>query len=68
MSLGNPLKRRGEAQGLCSGRSTTGPDVNITALVTYTPDDNVATLTAVNPLTGNQVTRNLYGTNLATSA
>ena len=48
--------------------ATTGPDVNVTVLTLYTPDDTVAELTAVNPATGNQTTRYLYGTTLATSA
>ena len=45
-----------------------GSDVNITVLTSYTPDDNVATLTAVNPATGNQTTRYLYGVTLPASA
>ncbi len=48
--------------------ATTGPDVNVTTLTAYTRDDNVAKLTAVNPATGNQQTKYLYGTTLATSA
>ena len=42
-------------------------DVNITVQQTYSPDGNIATLTAVNPTTGDQVTTYLYGTTLATS-
>ena len=48
--------------------STTGPDVNITTLNSYTPDDNIADFIAVNPATGNQRTRYLYGTTLPTSS
>ena len=39
-----------------------GADQNITTQRTYTPDGAIATLTAVNPTTGNQVTRFIYGT------
>ena len=49
-------------------RRPTGSDVNVTVLTSYTPDDNVATLTAVNPATGNQTTRYLYGVSLPASA
>jgi RHS repeat-associated protein len=42
-------------------------DMNVTTLTAYTPDDQVATLTAVNPATGDQTTRYLYGTTLAAS-
>ena len=39
-----------------------GANQNITTQRTYTPDGAIATLTAVNPTTGNQVTRFIYGT------
>ena len=42
--------------------------MNVTVLTGYTADDNVATLTAVNPATGNQTTQYLYGVTLANSA
>ncbi len=58
---------KGEGCG-CPASPTTGPDVNMTTLWKYTPDDKVAELTAVNPATGNQTTRYLYGTTLATLA
>jgi long-subunit fatty acid transport protein len=35
-------------------------DVNVTVQTTYTPDGDVATLTAVNAITGNQVTTYTY--------
>ena len=40
------------------------PDVNITTLKSYTPDGGIAELIAVNPITGNQTTRYIYGTAL----
>lgn len=43
-------------------------DVNITVRTTYNADGNVATLTAVNSATGDQVTQYIYGTTLADSA
>ena len=39
-------------------------DVNITTLKSYTSDGNIAELIAVNPITGNQRTRYIYGTAL----
>lgn len=42
-------------------------DVNRTTNLAYTPDGTVATLTAVNLSTGNQVTQYIYGTTLADS-
>ena len=58
-----------ETQPAACAKPTKGADVNATTLTTYTPDDNVATLTALNPNTGGfQTTRYLYGTTLATSA
>ncbi|MDX1969447.1 MAG: RHS repeat-associated core domain-containing protein [Planctomycetaceae bacterium] len=43
-------------------------DANITVRTTYNADGNVATLTAVNSATGDQVTQYIYGTTLADSA
>ena len=82
-TLGSPLLYSGEGLGVranlessvgwgpsswSAAPSTTGPDVNITTLNTYTPDDNIADFIAVNPATGNQRTRYLYGTTLPTSS
>ncbi len=39
-------------------------DANITSRFTYTPDGKPSTLTAVNPATGDQETKYLYGTTL----
>ena len=47
--------------------SASYPDQNVTVETTYTPDGQVATLTAVNPTTGNQTTTYVYGTSLADS-
>jgi len=47
--------------------ATGAEDEDRTTLTTYTPDGGIATLTAVNPSTGNQVTRYVYGTTLADS-
>ena len=44
------------ASGIC--------DANVTTKTTYAPDGGVATLTAVNPATGDQTTTYLYGTAL----
>ena len=44
------------------------PDQDVTVQTTYTPDGQVATLTAVNPTTGNQVTRYVYGSTICESA
>jgi RHS repeat-associated protein len=44
------------------------PDQDVTVRTTYTRDGQVATLTAVNPATGNQVTRYIYGTSPTNSA
>jgi YD repeat-containing protein len=43
-------------------------DCNVTTLTSYTPDGNVATITAVNSATGNQITQYIYGTTLTNSA
>lgn len=53
-----------------SSSSSSGPatdDVNVTVLTAYNADGNVASLTAVNAVTGNQVTQYIYGTTLADS-
>ncbi|WP_156514518.1 DUF6268 family outer membrane beta-barrel protein [Planctomyces sp. SH-PL14] len=49
--------------GGCSGSD----DINVTVQTSYNADGNVATLTAVNSQTGNQVTTYVYGTTLDTS-
>ena len=60
-------------QGSCSSYSSssnslpTSDDRNNTTLWSYTPDSLVATLTAVNAATGDQVTTYGYGTSLPTS-
>lgn len=43
-------------------------DIDVAVLTSYTPDGNIATITAVNSATGNQVTRYAYGTKLPDSA
>jgi RHS repeat-associated protein len=43
-------------------------DTNVTILTAYNADGNVASVTAINPLTNNQVTQYVYGSTLATSA
>ncbi|MCA8991914.1 MAG: hypothetical protein KDA88_08040 [Planctomycetaceae bacterium] len=50
-----------------SGLCDASDDENRTTSVTYTPDGNIATLTAVNASTGNQVTTYTYGTTLSDS-
>ncbi|HEX7449814.1 MAG TPA: RHS repeat-associated core domain-containing protein [Pirellulales bacterium] len=50
-----------------SGASPTSDDKNITTLWTYSPDGQIATLTAVNSATGDQVTTYGYGTALPSS-
>jgi len=42
--------------------SSTTPDQNVTVETTYHPSGQVATMTAKNPTTGDQVTRYIYGT------
>jgi RHS repeat-associated protein len=42
-------------------------DTNVTVLTAYNADGNVSTLTAVNPLTGNQITQYVYVTTLSDS-
>ena len=44
-----------------------GADANITSVTTYTPDGGVATMTAVNPITGDQTTTFVYGTTLSSN-
>ena len=44
------------------------PDQDVTVLYSYTPDGKLATLTAVNGVTGNQVTQYVYGTALVDSS
>ncbi|HEY5313267.1 MAG TPA: RHS repeat domain-containing protein, partial [Pirellulales bacterium] len=44
------------------------PDANNSVLTGYSPDGQVATLTAINPTTGNQTTTYTYGTTLSDSA
>ncbi len=44
--------------------TSAGSDTNVTVEQTYSPDGKIATLTAVNPVTGDQVTTYLYGTSL----
>jgi hypothetical protein len=41
--------------------SANTPDQNVTTEMTYHPSGQVANLTARNPVTGNQVTRYVYG-------
>jgi RHS repeat-associated protein len=43
-------------------------DSNVTILTAYTADGQVASITAINPLTNNQITQYAYGTTLANSA
>ena len=40
----------------------------MTILTAYNADGNVASVTAINPLTNNQVTQYVYGTTLSTSS
>ena len=49
-----PLRGEGRGEGRGCANPTAGTDVNITTLKSYTPDGNIAELTAVNPITGNQ--------------
>ena len=42
-------------------------DRNVTVRYSYTPDGKLATLTAVNSVTGDQVTQYIYGTTLSDS-
>ena len=42
--------------------SGSGADINNTVQMTYTPDGNIKTVTAINPTTGNQTTTYVYGT------
>jgi RHS repeat-associated protein len=42
-------------------------DTNVTVLTAYNADGNVASITAVNAFTGNQVTQYVYGTTLSDS-
>ncbi|MBX3452388.1 MAG: hypothetical protein KF777_22720 [Planctomycetaceae bacterium] len=49
------------------GGCTPCDDENVTVLTSYNADGNVATITAVNVATGNQVTEYVYGTTLANS-
>jgi RHS repeat-associated protein len=46
----------------------THPDEDVTVRRTYTADGQLATLTAVNPTTGDQTTQYLYGTTLCNSS
>ena len=56
-------------QNYVTGTANSGhPDQDVTVTYTYTADDKLSTLTAVNPTTGNQVTRYVYGTSLVTSS
>ena len=48
--------------------STGSSDEDVTVATTYTPAGQLATLTAMNPTTGDQVTRYVYGATLADSA
>ena len=50
-----------------SGGCLPSADTNVTTRTSYTPDGNVASITAVNPTTGDQVTSYTYGTTLADS-
>ena len=50
-----------------SGGCLPSADTNVTTRTSYTPDGNVASITAVNRTTGNQVTSYTYGTTLADS-
>ena len=50
-----------------SGGCLPSADTNVTTRTSYTPDGNVAAITAVNPTTGDQVTSYTYGTTLADS-
>jgi RHS repeat-associated protein len=50
-----------------SGPCPASADTNVTILTAYNPDGNVASVTAANSATGNQVTQYVYGSTLATS-
>ena len=80
-SATNPAGRESQTQFDDAGRTVvqiqnyvTGtadpatPDQDVTVLYSYTPDGNLATLTAVNGGTGNQVTQYAYGTTLSDSS
>ncbi|MDZ7620794.1 MAG: RHS repeat-associated core domain-containing protein [Patescibacteria group bacterium] len=59
---GEPARRVNRTSSACGGS-----DQDVTVETTYTPDGQIATYTAVNPATGDQVTRYVYGTTLADS-
>ena len=51
-----------------SGGCAPSVDANVTVLTAYTPDGQVGSITAINPLTNNQETQYIYGTTLTSSA
>jgi RHS repeat-associated protein len=57
----------GSSSSASSSGLPTSDDRNNSVLWTYTPDSLVATITAINAETGNQVTTNVYGTSLPSS-
>jgi YD repeat-containing protein len=65
------VRKRGSIKNTRSSSSSGGcepsADTNVTTRTSYTPDGNVASITAVNPATGDQVTSYTYGTTLADS-
>ncbi|MBN8624754.1 MAG: RHS repeat protein, partial [Planctomycetes bacterium] len=61
-ALGKVLSRIGNYTGGCPGN-----DADVTVRYAYNGDGNVVGLTAVNPTTGDQTTRYVYGTTLVDS-
>ena len=61
----SPSAGEGRGEGACPPPA--GNEINITVETTYNADSLVATLTAKNPVTGDQTTRYEYGTTLADS-
>ncbi|MBN8628150.1 MAG: RHS repeat-associated core domain-containing protein, partial [Planctomycetes bacterium] len=62
-ALGKVLSQIGNFMGGCPGN-----DADVTVRFAYNGDGNVVALTAVNPTTGDQTTRYVYGVTLADSA
>ena len=67
-SAGRTQSRTFDAAGrVIEAVENAGGNPSAVVQATYTPDGQIATLTAVNSATGNQVTRYVYGTTLADS-
>ncbi|MCY2964772.1 MAG: hypothetical protein NT069_14230 [Planctomycetota bacterium] len=64
----NPVTSSSSSSSSSSNTCGASDDTNVTVQTSYTADGQIATITAVNSNTGNQITQYVYGTTLSDSA